>query len=174
MKLTDFLQGKWLGHPLHPAVVHVPVGAWFIACVLDIVTRTGSQHADGMLLPRLSLYMVAAGLIATLLAVPTGVAEWAGIKKEKPAWKLALYHMLLNAFAAVVWAGNLGLRISTLDTSEPVTAAVLVTSLLGTLLLVGGAYLGKLLVFDHGISVARQSKKKWRAIASSGGSRVPE
>ena len=26
VKLVDILQGKWLGHPLHPAVVHLPLG----------------------------------------------------------------------------------------------------------------------------------------------------
>ena len=28
MSLKDLLQGKWLGHPLHPALVHVPTGLW--------------------------------------------------------------------------------------------------------------------------------------------------
>ena len=26
--IKAFLQGKWLGHPLHPAMVHLPTGAW--------------------------------------------------------------------------------------------------------------------------------------------------
>jgi uncharacterized membrane protein len=170
MKPIEFLQGKWLGHPLHPAIVHVPIGAWLAACVLDVIVRGGTQNEG---LARLSMYLVAIGLLTALLAVPAGVADWAGIKKEKPAWKLGLYHMLLNLLAALVWAGNFGLRVGTLDSPEPVTAPVLVTSILGTLLLLAGGYLGMLLVFDHGVSVARQSKKKWRAIAARGGARLP-
>ena len=26
--LIDFLKGKWLKHPLHPIVVHVPMAMW--------------------------------------------------------------------------------------------------------------------------------------------------
>jgi uncharacterized membrane protein len=170
MKPIEFLQGKWLGHPLHPALVHLPVGAWFIACVNDIVAQLGAQNA---VTARLGLYCVGAGLALALLAVPTGIADWSEIKKEKPAWKLGLYHMIANGVAAVVWCANLGLRVRTLDAPEPITMPVLLTSLLGTVLLLGSAYLGKLMVFDHGISVARESKKKWRAIAERGGARLP-
>jgi hypothetical protein len=35
------------------------------------------------------------GLVTALLAVPPGLADWAEIKKEKPAWKMGLYHMAL-------------------------------------------------------------------------------
>jgi Predicted membrane protein (DUF2231) len=45
---------------------------------------------------RLSFYAIAFGLIASLLAVPAGLVDWTGIKKEKPAWKIGLYHLALN------------------------------------------------------------------------------
>src|SRR4051794_7185718 len=35
--LKDFLHGTWLGHPLHPVLVQVPVGAWTSAGVLDLL-----------------------------------------------------------------------------------------------------------------------------------------
>lgn len=170
MKPIEILQGKWLGHPLHPALVHIPVGAWLAACIIDVIARATSPDPG---LARLALYLVAAGLGLTLLAVPTGIADWAGIKREKPAWKLGLYHMIGSAVAALLWAVNLVLRIRSLDTVEPITAPILVTSLAGTLVLVASAYLGKLMVYDHGINVARLSKKKWRALAERGGSAVP-
>ena len=40
--LKNFLQGKWLGHPLHAALVHVPVGGWLVACALDVSVWVGS------------------------------------------------------------------------------------------------------------------------------------
>ena len=33
--LKDALHGTWLGHPLHPVLVQVPVGSWISAGVLD-------------------------------------------------------------------------------------------------------------------------------------------
>lgn len=170
MKPIEVLQGKWLGHPLHPALVHLPIGAWFSACLLDVLNRYGAQSGG---FARLALYLVGAGLALALLAVPTGIADWTGIKKEKPAWKLGLLHMIANAIAAVVWCVNLGLRLRPLETAEPITPAVLLTSAVGTLLVIGSGYLGKLMVFDHGISVARESKRKWRKNAERGGARLP-
>ena len=171
MKLFDFLQGKWLGHPLHPALVHIPLGLWLVAAVLDVLIVLDVGVA---VLTRLSLYCVIGGLVSVLAVVPTGVADWAPIKKEKPAWKLGLYHMLLNMLAIFVWAGNFGLRLDALDEVAGITTPILVTSLLGAGLLMVSGYLGSLMVFHRGVSVARLSKKKWRAIAERAGSRVPE
>lgn len=171
MKLLDILQGKWLGHPLHPAIVHVPLGLWPVATVLDLVVYFGP---GGEGLARLAFYAVLLGLAAALLAVPTGVADWAPIKKGKPAWKLGLYHLVLNLAAALFWAINAGLRYDAFGEAAAITGAILLTSIVGTLLVLIGGYLGSRLVFAYGVSVARQSKQKWRAIALAGGAKVPE
>jgi uncharacterized membrane protein len=171
MKPIHLLQGKWLGHPLHPAVVHLPIGAWIAAAIID-VARRDAHAANGW--DHLALYCVILGLVGAVLAVPTGVADWAPIKKEKPAWKLGLVHMALNIVAAVLWAANLGLRWKSVDTTDPVPIAVVVTSVIAALLVLISGYIGSLLVFDHGTSVARQSKKKWRRIAQRGGANLPE
>jgi uncharacterized membrane protein len=171
VKPIDLLQGKWLGHPLHPAIVHIPVGTWIVAAVLDIISR---QASPGSARVYVSLYCVIVGLIGALFAVPTGIAEWSAIKKEKPAWKLGLYHMAVNLLASIIWAANLGLRWQAFDQPAPISVAVMATSIAGALVVLGGGYLGSLMTFDHGISVARQSKKKWRAIAARGGARLPE
>lgn len=171
MKLIDFLQGKWLGHPLHPALVHLPLGLWFLAAVFDVFAALDVGVA---VLTRLSFYCVIGGLLGAFAAVPTGVADWSPIKKEKTAWRLGLYHMLLNFVAIFVWAANLGLRLQTFEKSPAVTTPILVTSLLGATLLLVSGYIGSRMVFDHGVSVGRLSKKKWRAIATRGGARLPE
>src|SRR3569833_2789463 len=33
--VKDFLHGTWLGHPLHPVLVQLPVGSWLSAGLLD-------------------------------------------------------------------------------------------------------------------------------------------
>lgn len=168
MKLSEILQGKWLGHPLHAALVHIPVGSWTAACLLDIFYRAQWMDFES---GRLATYLVAFGLFGALLAVAPGFADWLPIKKEKPAWKLGLYHMLLNVVAVIVWSANLSLRF---NADEVVTDAILGTSVVGTLLVFVSGYLGSLMVFDQGTSIARHSKTEWRKIARKGGSRVPE
>ena len=166
--LVDFLKGKWLKHPMHPILVHVPMAMWPGALIFDLLSRW-----NGNPMVRLSFYAIIFGLLAALLAVPTGVVDWSGIKKTNPAWKLGLYHMILNLVVAVLFAINFGLRVHTFQDAGVVTGTPLLLSIIGTVLLIGSAYLGGLMVYDYGISVARMSKKKWRRIAEVGGANLP-
>lgn len=170
MKLIEIFQGKWLGHPLHPAIVHIPLALWVGAAVCDLILVTGR---GGEMLAQLALYGVIGGFAGTFLAVPSGVADWLPIKKEKPAWKLGLTHMLLNLAAVFTWAVNLGLRINAHRAGERVTMPLLILSLIGAGLLLVSGYIGSLMVFTQGTSVARFSKKKWRAVAATGGANLP-
>jgi len=72
-----------------------------------------------------------------------------------------------------LFAINLGLRIHTFREAIIVAGAPLALSIIGTVLLIGSAYLGGLMVYDYGISVGRMSKKKWRGIAKAGGANLP-
>ncbi|MCR6657098.1 MAG: DUF2231 domain-containing protein [Opitutus sp.] len=168
MKLVDFLQGKWMGHPLHAAMVHVPVGLWLGAAILDLAVVAGVTNEA---VPRLALYAALIGTVVALLAIPPGVADWSGIKREKPAWKLGLYHMVLNSAALLVWFANLGLRFGA---DAAITGPVWMTSCAGAVLVIASGYIGSRMVFDQGTSIARESKKKWRAIAEREGATLPE
>ncbi len=157
-----------MGHPLHSAMVHVPVGLWLSAAALDLAVVAGVAHEA---VPRLALYAAFVGTVVALLAIPPGVADWSSIKRDKPAWKLGLYHMVLNSAALLVWFANLGLRMG----SEGVTSGpVWITSCTGAVLVIASGYIGSRMVFDQGTAVARESKKKWRAIAAREGARLPE
>lgn len=168
--LIDFLKGKWLKHPLHPIIVHIPLALWPAALIFDLLTQFGF---GGNPMVRLSFYCILFGLIAVLLAVPTGVVDWAGIKKERPAWNLGLYHMVANLVVAIIYAMNLGLRLETVREASAVELLPVLLSLVGVVLLAGSAYLGGLMIYDHGISVARLSKEKWRKSAEAGHGNVP-
>jgi hypothetical protein len=41
-------------------------------------------------------------------------------------------------------------------------------------LVVVSGYLGGRMIYDHGISIARLSKDKWRSIAEAGGANLPD
>jgi uncharacterized membrane protein len=168
--LKSFLQGKWLRHPLHPVFAHLPVGLWPTALLLDIFSQFG---IGGNTVVRLSLYCILFGLAATLMAVPTGIADWMDINRNKPAWKMGLYHMALNAFAAVLFAVNAGLRWSNFATATKVAQAPFVLTLVGVVVIFISGYIGGRLIYDRGVSVARMSKKSWRKVAEAGGANLP-
>ena len=166
----DLLKGKWLKHPLHPIIVHVPMAMWPSALIFDLLSQ---WQIGGNAMVRLSFYAIIFGLVASLLAVPTGVLDWSGIKKEKPAWKIGLYHMMLNLIAVLLFAINFGLRMQNFREATTVARIPLGLSFIGTGSLIGSAYLGGRMVYTYGISVARMSKTKWRKIAEAGGANLP-
>ncbi len=171
--MKDFLQGKWLGHPLHPALVHIPTALWPAALVFDVLARLGL--GDGEVMARIAFYAIALGMGVALLAVPAGLADWWDIKPDKPARKLGVYHMALNVLIWALWAVNLGLRLAGPAGPAGVPAAALALSVAANALLLVSGYLGGRMVYAYGISVVRlpQAKQKWRELAEAGGANLP-
>jgi uncharacterized membrane protein len=168
--IKDFFQGKWLGHPLHPALVHIPAGLWPAALVFDLIAffRPGNnavvQTAYGCLV---------VGIVVAALAAPTGLADWSDIRKEKPARKIGLIHMALNSVVLVLLILTVALRTPDFRTAETVTFWQLLLNLAANGVLAVSGYLGGRMVYEHGIGVARQSKHEWREAAIRGNANVP-
>ena len=172
MTLLDVLQGKPLRHPMHPFLAHVPVGLWPTALVLDVIAIIkGGNHPD---LTLTAWWCILAGLAVALLAVPTGIADWWSIKRQRPAWSLGLIHALLNVVVFALFLADFIIRCRRGPAEPDVTAIQLILSAVGTGILFVSVYLGGRLVYEHGISVARTSKKHWRELAEAGGAVVPQ
>ena len=167
--MIDFLQGKWLKHPLHPALVHIPTALWPVALIMDVIAQIRPDNA----FVQLAFFAILLGLIVAVLAIPTGYADWTDIRPEKPAWKLGLYHMILNGIISILWGINLALRVQGVPTDESVPWGLVGLSALATVLLLISGYLGGRMIYAYGINVARLSKKEWRKIAQEGGAAVP-
>src|SRR5437879_11879544 len=144
--LLDFLKGKWLGHPLHPFLALVRMAMWPGALIFDLLSQC---PIGGNAMFRLSFYAIIFGLAAALLAAPTGLVDWSGIKKEKPAWKIGLYHMSLNLIVTLLFAVNLSLRWQTFHEASEVDRIPLLLSAIGTLILILFAYFGGLMVYVY-------------------------
>ena len=37
--IKNILHGKWLGHPVHPMITDIPLGAWTTAALLDVIEK---------------------------------------------------------------------------------------------------------------------------------------
>lgn len=173
--IKDFLQGKWLHHPLHPALVHVPSGLFPAALLFDLLALAGN-HPE--VFRRCAFWCIAVGLIAALAAAPAGVADWWDIKRGKAAHQIGLVHMLMNVAVIVLMAISLYLRWRNPndfpgdDIAGPAPHAIALNAIANVVLFISG-YLGGRMVFDKGTGVARMSKKKWQAIARAGHARLP-
>ena len=168
--LIKALLGHWLGHPLHPAVVHLPIALWLGALVFDVLNLC---NVAGNPLVRTSYWAILAGLITLLIVVPAGIAEWTQIKPERPAWTLALWHMILNVIVALILVVSLYFRSGSAYDADRVPTLAFATTVVANIVLFVSGYLGGRMVYDHGIGVARLSKKKWRALAEAGHANLP-
>jgi uncharacterized membrane protein len=168
--LKGFLQGKWLGHPLHPALVHIPTALWPAALLFDLISRT---RLGGPIPVQIAYYAIFTGLIVALVAAVTGLADWADIKPEKPAKKIGLAHMVLNLTVAALFALNLYLRAQLPASTDSVPLPLIALTLVSLLILLVSGYLGGRMVFNHGISVARHNKDELRRRAEAAGANLP-
>ena len=135
--------GRWVGHPLHPALSDLPIGLWTGAMVLDITDRSPDPgpglDAAGML--------SAAGIVASCATALTGLSDWT-VSNEQDR-RVGLFHGLLNTVALGLQCASLGTRM----TGHRSTARALGAA---SLTVTGAAaYLGGHLVFTKGVMVNR-------------------
>lgn len=96
-RLADLLHGTWLGHPTHPALVQLPLGAFASASVLDVVGgEEGSRAADLLALT---------GLLTAVPAAAAGAADWS--KANPSEQRTGLVHALANSAGLLCWLGSL-------------------------------------------------------------------
>jgi nitrite reductase/ring-hydroxylating ferredoxin subunit/uncharacterized membrane protein len=142
-KIRNFLNGTWLGEPLHVVLTDVPIGAWTVAIMFDALDlirnrREFSLAADTSL---------AIGLLGAAGAAVTGITDWSDV--DPPARRLGLIHGLLNVGVTALFTTSFILRKRKLRTGGRVSAA------LGYGLLSLSAHLGGKMVYEQGVGVDR-------------------
>ena len=147
-RVKIFLNGTWIGHPLHPMLTDIPIGAWTLAIVLDLI---------GLLfhLPQLGLassIAVAVGVAGALAAAAAGLMDWMDI--DPPEKAIGAFHATVNVSATILFLISFLMRSSRHWQLEWTTFVV---ALAGYLLVMIGGYLGGALVFYKGVMINRNA-----------------
>jgi nitrite reductase/ring-hydroxylating ferredoxin subunit/uncharacterized membrane protein len=140
-QVEDVLHGRWLGHPLHPALVNVPIGAWTVAAALDAIEEVSGNRALGSGADA----AIGLGLVGALGAAITGIADWR--HTDGRARRVGLAHGLLNTGAMALYTTSLILRRFKARRAGRGVAAF------GYLVANASAYLGGYLVFNEQVGV---------------------
>jgi nitrite reductase/ring-hydroxylating ferredoxin subunit/uncharacterized membrane protein len=148
--IKDLLNGVWLGHPLHPAITDVPIGAYVVALVLDF---TGQRSA--------STAAIGIGIVFMLVAALAGYADY--IDLENKPRQFGTIHSSLMLVALVFYVVSFLMRLG----ATPSPAEVWL-SVIGFLIVITSAYVGGELVYNLGTQVDRHAWRgggtKWAAL----------
>lgn len=145
-RFKSLLHGTWLHHPLHPAITDVPIGAWLLAALFDIVWLVApSANAWAA---RGAEVAIIVGILGALGAAVTGMADWSDSYGAERA--VGLYHAGLNTLALLLYILSVALRLGT-SAGESVFAAVI--GFVAIVIVLVAAYLGGDMVFDKGVGV---------------------
>lgn len=145
--LKNLLHGTiLLGHPLHPALTDVPIGAWVVAVVAD-----WTAHVTRAVPPQAGDLALAVGVVVGLAAAASGYTDFHETYGQERRY--GVVHGLTMTLTMVVMLVSLGVRIWGGDGS--VLAAALATA--GLLVALGGAYFGGHLAYGFGTMVNHQA-----------------
>lgn len=132
------LRGEFLGHPLHPALVAVPIGAWSSAAVFDLLFRR----------PDTARRLLGVGLAATPPTLLTGWSDWSRCTTVQR--RVGLIHAMTNAAGIALTAASFRHR----RCAPEFSASAVVLSLAGLGLIGVGGTLGGHLAYVLGAGVS--------------------
>jgi nitrite reductase/ring-hydroxylating ferredoxin subunit/uncharacterized membrane protein len=142
-KIRNFLNGTWLGEPLHVVLTDVPVGAWTVAMAFDALDLVFNRREFA----RACETSIGIGLLGAAGAAVTGMTDWSDV--DPPARRLGLTHGLLNLSGAALLATSLFLR------KKKSRKTGRIVGVLGYAVMSYAAHLGGKLVYEHRVGVDR-------------------
>jgi nitrite reductase/ring-hydroxylating ferredoxin subunit/uncharacterized membrane protein len=159
--IKDFLDGTWLGHPVHAVVTDVPVGALTVSLIADLIGQ-----------PLVADVTMLIGVLGMVASAVTGLADYTDV--DGTARNRATVHGTLMTIALVIYAISLVIRAGhPADRLAPIVIAIV-----GYLTLSLAAAIGGDLVFLIGTHVNRHAWRgagtKWVALDLGAMSDIPQ
>lgn len=149
-RLASVLHGNFMGHPLHSAMVSVPIGAWSAGAVMDVLELTGTKKLRAA--ADLTTFI---GLAGALSAAIPGLADWS--TTEGDAKRVGFIHAATNIAVSGLYGASLLARAS------KKRGLGIALSLVGMGLVGFSGWLGGELSFKYGVGVRKEAFKASRS-----------
>ena len=159
--LKDFLNGTWLGHPLHAVLTDAPIGIFTAVILLDVLNQRIAADVTLVL-----------GVLAMAAAALAGLADFTDTD-ETPRTRATL-HATLMVVALLVYLASLAVRAS-----GPADRAVpIALSIVGFVIVSAGAYVGGEVAYVFGNMINRHAWRgagmKWLPLQMPADGELPE
>ena len=146
-------RASFKGHPIHPALVAIPIGAFTVTLVADVIMWTTGNLGWG----DAARYALVVGVVGALLAAVFGLIDYFKVTMSEAGFRVARLHMILNLTAVGLFAVSLWLRCRDVDGWS---IAGFATSTLAYLIVSASGYLGGELVFKHKVGVVETADRE--------------
>jgi uncharacterized membrane protein len=150
------------GHPIHPAMVAIPIGAFTVTLVADILAYATGNLAWG----DTSRYSLLVGVVGALLAAVFGLIDYFKVTMSEAGFRVARWHLYLNLTAVALFAASLWLRFKAVDGWSVAAFAV---STLAFVIVGASGYLGGELVFKHKVGVRETADREATELGQKSG-----
>jgi uncharacterized membrane protein len=139
------------GHPNHPPLTDVTIGAYTTGTILGVLAAIGvTEHV----LTKAWWLAILVGLGAAIPTAITGLAEWKTITRDTPMWRTATTHLVTMVVANIVYLGVV-LTGHHCYISGDMGVFPLVLTIIGFIVLAVGGRLGGTIVYVHGKRVLK-------------------
>jgi uncharacterized membrane protein len=137
------------GHPFHPILVTVPIGAWLCSVIFDVASHLAHPAATFATGAEL---LIGIGVLGALAAASVGFLDFLTIPAGTAVHRTAVTHMVLNLAVTVAFAANYAWRLGS-DRSAT-GGGPLALSVVSLLALSLSGSLGGKLAYHYGVRVA--------------------
>ncbi|HET9730867.1 MAG TPA: DUF2231 domain-containing protein [Acidimicrobiia bacterium] len=144
------------GHPFHPMLVTLPIGAFVSSIVFDLFTLPGGRAylVDG------AYWLLGVGLIGALVAAVFGLLDLLAIPRRTHAFRVGITHLALNVIALAVFAASFAWRSTDHLDIDKTRIGQLVLSAVALAVLGVSGWLGGELAYHYGVRVADEATQQ--------------
>jgi uncharacterized membrane protein len=146
------------GHPFHPILVTIPIGAWVASLIFDIASRVNSTGSHSLV--DAAYWLIGIGVLGALVAAVFGFLDLLAIPRPSRAFRVGLAHMGINLTIVGIFIGDFFWRHSSASgayAAAKVGAGQLALSAVGIALLLVSGWLGGMLAYRFGVRVADEA-----------------
>jgi nitrite reductase/ring-hydroxylating ferredoxin subunit/uncharacterized membrane protein len=149
--VRNALHGAFLGHPLHPVLTDIPIGAWSATVLLDAMDCDGGSRRTGV--GRAADATLLLGLAGAVGSAVTGLADWS--ETDGRPRRAGVAHAILNVTATLLFGASwLARRGGNRSSGKGLALA-------GYLTAAAAGYIGGELVSHEQIGVDHSSGKEY-------------
>jgi len=150
----------WAGKPFHPPLTDIPVAAYILVAVFDVISFVAPENDPASNVARdffiAGTHVIIAGAVVSIFTILTGFWDWLkSTPNNTQVWRTANWHMAVMLAMSMIVAANIMLRFAYWQTGyeQGTDATITALSVIVGLLVLFGSLYGGALVYEFAFNV---------------------